>query len=91
MRLTYLLYFSLFFSLLSCSGLKELGQGSSGTSVNLSRQGLTEIPEEVFLNTSIKILRLYGNNLDSLPERIGELVNLEKLYVGKNNRSWSRI
>ncbi len=55
------------------------------STVNLSRKGLTEIPEEVFQNDQIKVLKLYGNQLDSLPARIGELVTLEELFLGKNN------
>jgi leucine-rich repeat protein SHOC2 len=54
--------------------------------VNLSRRGLTEIPEELYLNASnIKVLKLYGNRFDSLPSDIVEFKNLEKLYVGKND------
>jgi len=54
--------------------------------VNLSRSGLKEIPEEVYLNAyNIKVLKLYGNRFDSLPSNIAEFKNLEKLYVGKND------
>lgn len=68
----------------SSCGLRGTVITSGQTTVNLSRKGLTEIPEEVFLNPTIRVLKLYGNHIDSLPERIGELVNLEKLYVGRN-------
>lgn len=79
-----LIFFSLVFLLAGC-GLKDIGHWSDGTVVNLQRKGLKEIPEEVFFNKEVKVLRLYGNQLDSIPERIGELVNLEKLYIGRNN------
>jgi len=69
----------------ACVGIKDFKYTQEGTVVNLSRRGLTSIPNAVFENKNIKVLRLYGNELDSISERIGELVNLEKLYLGKNN------
>lgn len=76
---------SLFLFMLSCTTLKDLNYSLEGTSLNLSKKGLTEIPEEVFDMKDLKVLRLYGNHLDSIPERIGELANLERLYLGKND------
>lgn len=80
-------YCLLFFLLLLCGscGVREALIDRQATTVNLSRQGLKEIPEEVFFNTDVKVLKLYGNQLDSIPERISELVHLEKLYLGRNN------
>ena len=69
--------------LYSCGVVRS--QNMDGSTVNLSRQGLTDIPEEVFYNENIKVLKLYGNKIEELPERIGELTSLEKLYLGKNN------
>lgn len=69
----------------SCAKLKDLKASREGNALDLSRKGLTEFPEEVFANKDLKILRLYGNNIDSIPDRISELKNLEKLFVGKND------
>lgn len=68
----------------SCGGLKSLNSSLDKVSINLSQQGLTEVPIELKGNKTVKVLRLYGNNIDTLPEWIGELENLEKLYLGKN-------
>ena len=70
--------------LLACVFLAE-ELHSQRTVLNLSRRGLKEIPAYVFDQTDLKVLKLYGNDLDSISTRIGELVNLEKLYLGKNN------
>ena len=69
----------------ACVAIKDTKYRRTDTQINLSRKGLTEIPDEVFENTDVRVLRLYGNNIDSIPERIGELVNLERLYLGKND------
>lgn len=53
--------------------------------LNLSRQHLTAIPEEVYEMVDLKVLKLYQNNIDSISPKIGQLKNLEKLYLGKNN------
>jgi Leucine-rich repeat (LRR) protein len=54
------------------------------TSLNLSRKGLKEIPAYVFERSELKVLRLYGNQIDSISPEIARLVNLEKLYLGRN-------
>jgi len=66
-----------------CSNLSQLSNTES-TSLNLSRSGLTEIPEEVFSMKQLKVLKLYGNKIDSISPKIAQLENLEKLYIGKN-------
>ena len=76
---------SLLFLLFGCAGIKDLKHSRNGNALNLSRRGLTEFPEEVFENKDLRVLRLYGNNIDTIPDRIAELVNLEKLYIGRNN------
>ena len=43
--------------------------------LNLSRKNLTEIPEYVYEIKNLKTLKLYGNSLDSISYRIGELEN----------------
>lgn len=77
------IFFSFLF--LEACGVRTVVSTSGATVINLSRQGLKEIPEEVFLNPDLKVLKFYGNQLDSVPARIAELTNLEKLYLGKNN------
>ena len=78
------LLFVLLIGFSSCSGLRDINLSSEKTTVNLSKRGLTALPDELRYNTSIKVLRLYGNNIKELPEWIGELQSLEKLYLGKN-------
>lgn len=75
----------LLFLVLGCATIKDLKHSREGNALNLSRKGLTEFPEEAFLNKELKVLRLYGNNIDSIPDRIAELTKLEKLYIGRNN------
>ncbi len=67
-----------------CAYVKDSYAGEPGESLNLSRKGLAQIPDDVFDKTELKILRLYGNQIDSISPRIAELVNLEQLYLGKN-------
>lgn len=76
----------LIFLLASACGLKktlDARQQQAGT-INLSRQGLEEIPEEVFERKDLKILRLYGNKIRNISPRIAELTELEELYIGRN-------
>lgn len=73
------------FIISSCAKLKDLKYSKEGNALDMSRQGLTTFPEEAFLNKDIKVIRLYGNHIDSIPDRISELTNLEKLYIGKND------
>ena len=78
----------LFLVATSCAKLKDFKHAREGNAIDLSRKGLTEFPEEVFLNKDVKVIRLYGNHIDSIPDRISELVNLEKLYLGKNDLTY---
>lgn len=75
---------ALIISLSSCSGIRNLITDTDKISINLSQQGLYEIPIELKGNKTVKVLRLYGNYIDTLPDWIGELESLEKLYLGKN-------
>ncbi|MDP4637843.1 MAG: leucine-rich repeat domain-containing protein [Crocinitomicaceae bacterium] len=68
--------------LTSCGAVSPM---ASNVKLDLSRSGLIQIPAEVFENKELKVLKLFGNQLDSVSSRIGELVNLEELYIGKNN------
>jgi len=80
----YRFLFGILILLSSCAGLRDIKQSSAKTSVNLSQQRLTEVPIELKGNQTIKVLKLYGNQITELPEWIGDLVSLEKLYIGKN-------
>ncbi len=78
--------FSLFGIWLICTSYFAVNLIKPKDKINLSQQGLTSIPDFVFENPeNIRVLNLYGNHLDSLDDRIGTMVNLEKLYLGKND------
>jgi Leucine-rich repeat (LRR) protein len=70
--------------LVSCGAVKDYKYYKEGQALNLSRKGLEEIPDYVLKDTSLRVLKLYGNSIDSIPDAIGGLINLEKLYIGKN-------
>jgi Leucine-rich repeat (LRR) protein len=82
MRILFFLIIAII--LTSCGAVSPM---ASDVKLDLSRKGLTQIPAEVFENKELKVLKLFGNQLDSVSNRIGELVNLEELYIGKNNLS----
>ncbi|MEN9399823.1 MAG: hypothetical protein RL632_924 [Bacteroidota bacterium] len=67
----------------SCAVVDSIQYGSAMT--DLSKKGLDSIPASVYQDTTTRVLRLYGNSLDSLSYRIGNLVNLEELYLGRND------
>ena len=75
----------LLFFLTDCARIKDLKHTQEGNALNLSRKGLTKFPDEVFENKELRVLRLYGNEIDSIPDRISELTKLEKLYIGRND------
>ena len=55
------------------------------TILNLSRMGLTQIPDDIFDGfTNLKWLYLYGNQLTELPQSIGNLTNLTTLSLSDN-------
>lgn len=80
-----LLFLGLTILIHSCAIRKVDALTDDATKLNLSRQGLTEIPSEVFENKQLKVLKLFGNNFDTLSSRIAELENLEELYIGNNH------
>lgn len=49
-----------------------------------SGEGLAKFPIEVLKKTDTKVLKLSNNSLRSLPAEIGQLLNLEELYVDHN-------
>ncbi|XP_078583378.1 uncharacterized protein LOC144866057 [Branchiostoma floridae x Branchiostoma japonicum] len=52
--------------------------------LDLSSQGLTSIPEEVFDITDLKVLDVSNNELTSIPEAIGRLQKLSSLHAEGN-------
>lgn len=74
----------LLFVVSSCGIVGVITNKTSGDSLNLSKMRLTQIPEEVYDMKNLRVLKLYGNQIDSISPRIAELENLEKLYLGKN-------
>ena len=53
-------------------------------SFHYNYSGLSAIPPEIGLLTSITSLRIEGGNFTELPPEIGNLTNLEELYIGNN-------
>lgn len=60
--------------------LRELGD-LERTTISLEDAGLKEIPEEVFQTAGLEKLVLDFNEIDHLPERIGDLVHLRHLSL----------
>lgn len=51
---------------------------------DISKDGLTTIPDEITQLTELRVLGLSGNVIDSIPRSIISLVNLAKLDLGSN-------
>jgi internalin A len=62
----------------------EEARRNRSTYLNLSSEGLTELPESVGQLTQLEILYLNDNQLTSLPEFIGQLTKLERLSLDNN-------
>ncbi|WP_194847812.1 leucine-rich repeat domain-containing protein [Candidatus Neptunochlamydia vexilliferae] len=52
--------------------------------VLLLQKGLTELPEELFLLTNLRVLRLAQNAFQKLPEELFSMTSLEKLDLSYN-------
>lgn len=61
-----------------------LADPEAATRLNLSYQGLTELPPGVCAMVNLQDLRLNGNKLEALPPEIGDLVNLRNLELDDN-------
>ncbi|CAH1251193.1 RIPK2 [Branchiostoma lanceolatum] len=67
------------------AGLNLQPQIASGLLyLDLSNQGLTSIPEEVFDITDLEVLNVSNNKLTCIPEAIGRLQKLSLLYANGN-------
>ena len=62
----------------------EKAKASGATKLNLSWQGLTDLPAELFELKNLTALYLANNWLTSLPPEIGQLKNLTKLNITGN-------
>ena len=69
-------YFFLIYGLAGCTVVKDISYSLEGTVLDLSEMGLNEIPPDVFLRTELKVLRLFGNSLTSIPDEIENLKNI---------------
>lgn len=67
--------------------LPELKQFPNLQWLTLSRNKITEIPEEIFQLTKLQYLDLSKNKIDLIPKEIGNLIHLKKLYLNQNNIS----
>ena len=82
----YFFIFVLALIYISSCAVRDLNKlTNESKSLNLSRQGLSEIPVTVFENKQLKVLKLFGNHLTEISSRIGELTELEELYIGNND------
>jgi Leucine-rich repeat (LRR) protein len=52
---------------------------------NYDRRGLMAFPEEIFEDTSLRSLSLFGNKLSDVPAEISVFSQLETLYLGRNS------
>ena len=66
MKFLFLIVFGLL--LASCGAVKDYKYYKEGQALNLSRKGLEEIPDYVLKDTSLRVLKLYGNSIDSIPD-----------------------
>ncbi|MFA6394131.1 MAG: leucine-rich repeat domain-containing protein [Patescibacteria group bacterium] len=56
----------------------------SGATIDLSGKGLTEFPKDILSRPGVKKLILSNNRIKSLPSEIGELTDIEELYLDGN-------
>jgi Leucine-rich repeat (LRR) protein len=68
------------------SASTEKSKASSGSTLDLSNKGLTEIQKDILDDSSVTTLDVSGNNLTgALPAEIRKLTNLEVLIASDNN------
>jgi internalin A len=68
----------------SVAALIEEARRTHALELDLSEQGLTELPESVEQLTQLQRLYLHSNQLTTLPESVGQLTQLHGLYLHSN-------
>ena len=63
---------------------QALKEPDKGQILDLSNQGLTEIPVEIFQLTNLTQLRVGYNQIKVIPTEIGNLINLTLLNLSQN-------
>ena len=58
---------------------------STGSTVDLSNKGLTQVPNNVINDRSMTKLILSNNSIESLPSQVENWKNLEAFYIENNN------
>jgi Leucine-rich repeat (LRR) protein len=77
--------FGIFFistTLVACSVITSTR--TKGREVFLNYKRLTEIPYELYYDTSITKISLFGNQITHIEDEISNLQHLEVLYMGRN-------
>lgn len=69
--------------------IEEGTYDSDANEVNYNNSNYPVFPTEVFYLKGLKTLRLSNNSIDSLPAEIGQLTDLEALYLENNNLTGS--
>ncbi len=52
--------------------------------LDLSHEGITQLPEQIGQLVDLRELHLHENQLSTLPEQIGQLANLEAIFLDGN-------
>ena len=66
----------------------QLAKQQQWQELDLSQQGLTELPPELGQLHTLRTLYLYNNQLRYLPPGIGQLSALQELVIGTNQLRW---
>lgn len=79
------LIFSFFFIFCGISSCRMVSPThTEGKVVLLDKKHLAAIPAEVYEDTTITTLSLFGNQISAISDSIGNLKHLKVLYLGKN-------
>lgn len=58
---------------------------TKGREVSMNHKNLTEIPYELYYDSTITKISLFGNKISNIDDEIKNLPNLEVLYLGRNH------
>jgi len=67
--------------------LIEKAAREGSTDLDLSREGITQLPEQIGQLVNLESLDLEGNHLEQLPQSIGKLKQLTHLFLGSLEES----